>query len=106
MLRVPVYRIAILACLWLLCSFVALKAQIDLPAEPNNSFGAAHPLALGTPLQDAIVPRGDVDWYMVSVDHPGELQIAIGNSPATLDIDVRVWNANRDTISDWFAPLN
>lgn len=74
-------------------------------SEPNPNFGSAALLALGQPTQGTILPQGDADWYAVDVDHHGELKFAISNVPQELDVDVRVWNANRDTITNWFAPM-
>lgn len=73
--------------------------------EPNNAFGVATPLALGQPFAANILPGGDGDWYAVDVDHQGELQVAITGVPQEMDVDYRVWNGNKDVISDWFRPL-
>lgn len=74
-------------------------------AEPNNSFGAAARVALGSTVRATILPRGDVDWYRVDVPVAGELQIEIADVAADLDIQFRVWNANRDVARNWVAPL-
>jgi hypothetical protein len=73
--------------------------------EPNNAFGAAKALAFGAPMPATILPRGDADWYHIDVDEHGELAVAITGVPANLDLVFRVWNSNKDVISDWFAPL-
>jgi hypothetical protein len=73
--------------------------------EPNNAFNSATPLTFGQPHSASILPQGDTDWYRVQVDGPGEMQVAVTAVPADLDVDFRVWNANKDTISGWFAPL-
>jgi hypothetical protein len=75
------------------------------PFEPNNSFGKAALIDLGAPVQDTIRPRGDVDWYRFTTASHGELQLRVTNVPATLDITFRVLNAERDQISDMFAPF-
>jgi hypothetical protein len=56
-------------------------------------------------VQTNILPQGDVDWHAVEVTHQGELQITASDVPANLDINLRVWNANKDTLSGWIAPL-
>jgi Caspase domain len=73
--------------------------------EPNNSIGTATPLKLGATVQGTILPKGDVDWYRVSTPRPGELVITITDVPPNLDIIVRVWNADKQAISQWFTPL-
>jgi Caspase domain/Bacterial pre-peptidase C-terminal domain len=74
-------------------------------SEPNNSIGTATPLKLGATVQGTILPKGDVDWYRVSTPRPGELVIHITNSPPNLDMIVRVWNADKQVLSQWFTPL-
>ncbi len=73
--------------------------------EPNNSFGSAVPLKLGSAISGTILPRGDADWYRVSTVRPGNLRVQISESPENLDLVVRVWNDEKRTISGWIAPL-
>lgn len=77
-------------------------AEID---EPNGTFGNASVLALATPLQANILPVGDADWYQLAVDQHGELQVTISQVAAELALALRVWNANKETVTDWFRPL-
>lgn len=74
--------------------------------EPNNSFGTASPLTFGESRLANILPQSDVDWYRVEVDHHGELNIAITGMPTELAVSVRVWNDNKDTLTNWFSPLS
>ena len=73
--------------------------------EPNNNFGAAAPLLLGEPVDITLLPGGDNDWFAFEVDHHGELQFSASDVPEELAISLRLWNADRDAISGWFAPL-
>jgi hypothetical protein len=73
-------------------------------AEPNNTFGTSTPLKLGASLWATILPRGDVDWYRISTHRPGDMTILINESPPNLDMVVRVWNADKQAISNWLAP--
>ena len=73
--------------------------------EPNNSIGTATPLKLGAPVQGTILPKGDVDWYRVSTPRPGELLMTFTDVPPNLDLIVRVWNADKQVVSQWFTPL-
>jgi hypothetical protein len=75
------------------------------PFEPNDRFGAATALQLDSPVQTNILPRGDTDWHYVDLPHQGQLSVAVTDVPANLAVAVRVWNANRDVVSDWFRPL-
>jgi predicted RNA binding protein with dsRBD fold (UPF0201 family) len=84
----------------------APRQQPEVPAgEPNNTFGTASSITTGTAIQETIAPSGDVDWYALTVDQQGELQVSITNVATDLAINVRVWNANKDAVSAWFAPL-
>jgi hypothetical protein len=69
--------------------------------EPNNSFGAATPLKLGATVNATILPKGDVDWYRLSVPRPGDLNVAITGSATNLDINFRLWNADKGYASGW-----
>ena len=51
------------------------------------------------------MPQYDEDWYRVDVPHHGELDVAINGVPANLAIHARLWNSNKDTVSDWISPL-
>lgn len=73
--------------------------------EPNLNFGKATPIAVDTAVQGALFPAGDADWYLFEVAHQGELQLTLSNVDAALTLDLRVWNANKDTISGWLKPL-
>jgi hypothetical protein len=74
-------------------------------AEPNNSFGAAAAVEPTSAHKIAIFPRGDTDWLSIDVDHPGEMRLAVTNSPQDLDIYMRVWTLEKDVLRDWFGPL-
>ncbi|MFN8443720.1 MAG: PPC domain-containing protein [Caldilineaceae bacterium] len=78
---------------------------VDAETEPNNSFGKATTIDAGSTIQGAIAIPGDNDWYAFDVKNQGELQLTISNVATDLAIDVRVWNGNKDTISDWMRPL-
>ncbi len=74
------------------------------PLEPNNSFGAAAPLAVGTAHAGHILPRGDVDWYRIEVDRAGTLSVSIEDVDPALDIGFRALNADGAVIVDWIVP--
>ena len=82
----------------------AFTPSVD-KGEPNNSFGTATLLAPGQSVAATILPQGDSDWYRVSVDEQGALEVAITGVPAHLDVQFRVWNAERQVVSEWYAPL-
>ena len=73
--------------------------------EPNDSFGTAAKLANNQTWWPTILPKGDVDWYQLRVDRQGELRVHVSEVPEELDIYLRVWNANKHTISNWYGPL-
>jgi len=73
--------------------------------EPNNSFGTALPLKLGTAISATILPKGDADWYRISAGRPGNLNLHISESPPDLDMSMRVWNNEKQAISGWLGPL-
>ena len=87
-------------------ALAAPVSQNTLPVlEPNNSFGKATPIVIDDATQDTISPRGDVDWYRFTVERHGELQVRVTNVAATLDIAFRIFDAERNLISDTFVPF-
>lgn len=62
-------------------------------------------MTLGQPVEAAILPTGDDDWYAFEAPGHGELQVVAGNVPAELDIAFRLWNSNKDVLTNWYAPL-
>ena len=84
--------------------YAAVQAQGLVEAEPNNSFGAAESISLNSVVQGAISPERDADWYAFAVDHHGELRLTVSDVAADLAVNLRVWNGDKGTVSDWFAP--
>jgi hypothetical protein len=75
------------------------------PFEKNETFGAASRLSLDQAVQTNILPQGESDWHVFDVSHQGELRITASDVPANLDINLRIWNSNKDTLTGWIAPL-
>ncbi len=75
------------------------------PSEPNDSFGRALLVDATGERPAAIFPRNDADWLAIDVDHPGELSLLATNSPPNLDLYLRVWNADKVVVRDYFGPL-
>lgn len=82
-----------------------LSSADTAESESNDSFGKADPIALNGLVSGTIQPRRDVDWYQLQVAEQGELVIASQQVPENLDLVLRVWNGNKETITNWFAPL-
>jgi hypothetical protein len=72
--------------------------------EPNDAIGAAKPLTPGGEVPFTILPRGDADWFRVTVEQPGELGIWIDEGPDNLDIHFRVVNADWTELLYWVPP--
>ncbi len=71
--------------------------------EPNNSFGTAGQLKLGTPHTGYILPRGDNDWLAMEFDRPGALSITVEDVDEALDVSFRLWDQDRNA-GQWFVP--
>ena len=56
-------------------------------------------------VQATILPVRDSDWFNFAVSQHGELAMQVSNVPADMDVAVRLWNSNRDTLTGWFTPL-
>ena len=71
--------------------------------EPNNSPGLATPVSTNSEFLFNILPRGDTDWFAMTVPGAGELAVSIDEGPPDLDMTFRVWNADRQVIRDWVS---
>ena len=79
-------------------------APVDDAMEPNGSFGQASLQERSGTHRIAIFPRGDRDWVAINVDEPGQLELEVTDVPDDLDVYMRVWNADKDVVRDWFGP--
>ncbi len=84
---------------------MALTYQAGDKHEFNDRFGDATPVDPNVRLTANILPKGDVDVYCLRVDAPGAMDVAIGNVAANLELQFRVFNAERYPITDWVNPL-
>jgi uncharacterized caspase-like protein len=85
--------------------FTAEFRAVGDETEPNESFAEATAVQRSGGHRLAMFPRGDVDWLSIDVDHPGELKLLATHSPADLDLHLRVFDANKDVVRDWVAPM-
>lgn len=72
--------------------------------EPNDRRADAVEIKPGTELQAAILPRGDVDHYRITVAQAGEWRLQATGVPENLDLALRVWDADRNALSGWLTP--
>ena len=68
---------------------------------PEAGFSKAMPLPLAATVETRIAERGAKPWYRVDVPTAGEIHVTVPATPTEIDIHARVWNANRDVVSDW-----
>jgi uncharacterized caspase-like protein len=89
---------------------VALLKAPDWKPEPavsvaetgaNDNFGQAQPIPLAAEISAAISQNGDADWFSFTVPIAGELRLVIDPAPAALDLFARVWNSDKQVVSDW-----
>ena len=71
------------------------------PAEPNGRVEDASALGFGIVMQAAILPKGDSDYYRITADHQGELQVDFTQVPAALNMAFRVLGENGHQIRSW-----
>ncbi len=71
--------------------------------EPNNTFGTARPVEVGTTRMSYILPRGDTDWYLLEAPRAGAFLITVDQVDKELDIHVRIWDAE-GAASSWVGP--
>jgi hypothetical protein len=74
------------------------------PLEASDRFADALPLSADQEVTESIFPRGDTDWYRLSVPTPGTLQVGITSYPPALDMVGRVYDADKAVVCDWQGP--
>ncbi len=72
--------------------------------EPNDSFAAAKPVPTDATVTASLLPKGEVDWYLFEAKRQGRLEIKITDVPKTLDIALRLWDANKAALTSWVYP--
>lgn len=82
---------------------LALQYQQGDAFEPNNHAGAASRIGASQELQASINPGRDHDWYAVTVDKQGALDILIKAVPKNLDIAFRLWSPDLKDLTGWKA---
>jgi len=74
------------------------------PLEKSDRFADALSIAADGEAVESIFPRGDTDWYKLSVPTPGTLQVSITAYPPKLDMVGRVYDADKGVVCDWQGP--
>ena len=74
------------------------------PLENSDRFADALPIAADKEVMDSIFPKGDTDWYQLTVPTAGTLQVSIANYPGELDMVGRVFDADKALVCDWQGP--
>jgi len=77
--------------------------DIDLLAvpdagEPNGNYADATPLPLETPVQGAVFPKGDHDWFVLEITEPGTLTLDVANAPANIEPGLKLYDQNGNLI--------
>lgn len=78
---------------------------VDDAAEPNDTFGTAHPTVLGEAIRETILPHRDADWFRFDIPGRSRLEVSITEVAPELDLVMRVWNDDNRVHHDWIRPL-
>jgi hypothetical protein len=71
--------------------------------EMNNTRETATPLPLGQAIQANILPKADADWYAITVEAQGALEVAITDMPPELDIAFQVYGPEKGLLQGWLT---
>lgn len=69
------------------------QSVMTTESEGNDAFGSANPIAPSGTVQGTIDPKGDSDWYAVTLPTQGSMEVVIGDVPPELDLHLYVRNA-------------
>lgn len=81
---------------------LSFTPAIDV-TEPNDSLTKPAVLALNTPLDVAIFPRGEHNFLAVEVEDHGELTVTASGVPASIDAAIRLHGPDNAVLRDWQA---
>lgn len=84
---------------------VMLSGVTTEEREPNNSIGTGNYTSSNGVVRGRITPRGDADWFAISVKQQGELKVQVSQVAPEMDYVFRVWDNEYRTITPWIAPL-
>jgi hypothetical protein len=73
------------------------------PFEPNNSFGQAKPVAVGSTFEAYILPKKDTEFYLLEAPRAGEFVVTIDSVDKALDLNVRLFDAEGKA-GGWTGP--
>jgi len=73
--------------------------------EPNDTLGRTTALTIDEPYRANILPKGDADFYEVTVSEQAAMTVSLTESPENLDLSLRVWNPSLQAMTGWFGPL-
>jgi len=73
--------------------------------EPNDSFDSSRSIIFGEPVQAAIFPAGDADWFSMDVAAPGMIKFMLNEVPDNIQICFAVYDLNNSQLLS-MASLN
>jgi len=83
--------------------FKVSAVPVNDPYEPNDNFGDATPMVDMNFIQGYIFDAGDVDWYKISVDNPGKVQVTITDVPQEIRPQIELYDHNRQRMATKLA---
>ena len=89
----------ILALALFTACFTGIATAQIAETEPNNAFGDANLIPLGTPVTATINPVGDYDWFKVVVTKTGVLTASVTNVPDAMRAEVNIYGANNNYLT-------
>ncbi len=70
-------------------------------ADGNDSYGSAQAIPPNARVEGRITPRGDRDWYRLTVPIAGLLRVGAEAPPENIDLYARLWNADVAVAGNW-----
>jgi hypothetical protein len=83
-------------------TLTATLAPAEDAMEPNDRARDAKPLALGSPIEASILPRGDHDLYALDLA-AAPLTVKASNMPKGMDVALRLLDGNLAMVGNWVS---
>ena len=71
-----------------------LPAPVTTEDEPNNGFGDANVVSLGTTVTGDFYYKYDYDWFRVKAEKSGVLNVSVTQVPSGIDAHINLYDAN------------
>jgi hypothetical protein len=80
-------------------AFTPSLVEVNDPFEPNDNYGDAKKITEINRVSPFIFPRGDHDWFRVTVTDSETLRVIISDLPENIGPEISVYNTSKESLT-------